>query len=707
MIVNRPVIIQSNVDFAKKSDVQGSTSIPAAVNFIRTNGHVTTGDTGAALYKRSSSEPSHEGKIQDAGNVWWEIAEPVIRPQMFGAVGDGVTDDRTAFVNALALGKPVFVPKSSTPYMISSAIALPANAVIYGEKGTEIKSSTVDAGIFGGTSVAGIRISRMKLTGCAGSAKAGRHAAINLDRCTDFHISDIDCEGWPDRGVMVEGDADTATYARRGVIEQVRWHDAQLPCRFSGAAVFIGEHTKDITVRDCDIDGADGGIYVQNSQTTVAFDVSGHKILNNRVRNAAQYGIILYMSGASVTITGAADNGSGLIRITAAAHGLSSGDQVLIASVTGTTEANGLHVVTVISSSTFDLRGSVFTNAYVSGGTVIRYNPIDTIVEGNTIEDVSGEPTVVNGMSGTFGAGIYCVGVGGFIVRGNVIRRSNTGTTTSSLAPAGIGINGLSGHAVIEGNLIEDCDWHGVYVVSSFSGSQATIANNTINRAKRVGVRGNESGGLTIANNVIRGRVGETTAQAIEVTASSAVSNVVITGNRARVYGPNRPLTVTLVSKLVCTGNHITNDAPAATTCELTYFNTVATGTITGNVFDGGLSGWAAFNLDDCTNTLIAGNYISMTDSGSARPCAKMLDTCTGSVFEASNILTVSRHENTSTGGKMHTRSTAATSGGKTRQVGDTIQNTAPSAGNPWMWIRIVAGTGVTSSDIKSVDLAA
>jgi hypothetical protein len=44
VIVNRPVIIQSNVDFAKKSDVQGSTGIPATVNFIRTVGYGVQGD---------------------------------------------------------------------------------------------------------------------------------------------------------------------------------------------------------------------------------------------------------------------------------------------------------------------------------------------------------------------------------------------------------------------------------------------------------------------------------------------------------------------------------------------------------------------------------------------------------------------------------------------------------------------------------------
>ncbi len=77
-----------------------------------------------------------------------------------------------------------------------------------------------------------------------------------------------------------------------------------------------------------------------------------------------------HASVANVAITGAANNGSGLIRITAAAHGLATSDKVVVYGVGGTAEANGKWTVTVITTSTFDLQGSTFTNAYTSGGTV-------------------------------------------------------------------------------------------------------------------------------------------------------------------------------------------------------------------------------------------------------------------------------------------------------------------------------------------------
>ncbi len=75
------------------------------------------------------------------------------------------------------------------------------------------------------------------------------------------------------------------------------------------------------------------------------------------------------LESGSVNVTGAADNGSGLIRITAVAHGLSTNNYASIENVLGTYEANNDWKVTVIGVDTFDLQGSTFLHAYVSGGT--------------------------------------------------------------------------------------------------------------------------------------------------------------------------------------------------------------------------------------------------------------------------------------------------------------------------------------------------
>ena len=81
----------------------------------------------------------------------------------------------------------------------------------------------------------------------------------------------------------------------------------------------------------------------------------------------------VYAENAGNAITGCADNGSGLIRVTSVAHGFSNGDYVRIYDVEGTTEANGVWVIEGVTANTFDLTGSSFSNAYTANGTADRY----------------------------------------------------------------------------------------------------------------------------------------------------------------------------------------------------------------------------------------------------------------------------------------------------------------------------------------------
>lgn len=111
--------------------------------------------------------------------------------------------------------------------------------------------------------------------------------------------------------------------------------------------------------------------------------------VGERVRNTVDNGFIYICTvagttGKSTAITGAANNGSGLIRITSVAHGLATGNGVSITGVLGTAEANGNWTVTVISADAYDLQGSAFVNAYTSGGTVVVNFPTTL---GNTVTD--------------------------------------------------------------------------------------------------------------------------------------------------------------------------------------------------------------------------------------------------------------------------------------------------------------------------------
>lgn len=76
------------------------------------------------------------------------------------------------------------------------------------------------------------------------------------------------------------------------------------------------------------------------------------------------------VSLALKAITNCVNSGAGLIRVTAVGHGLSTGNFVTVASVQGTSEANGQWTVTLVDANTVDLQASTFTNTYVSGGVI-------------------------------------------------------------------------------------------------------------------------------------------------------------------------------------------------------------------------------------------------------------------------------------------------------------------------------------------------
>src|SRR5258708_1632977 len=92
-----------------------------------------------------------------------------------------------------------------------------------------------------------------------------------------------------------------------------------------------------------------------------------------RTRGTETRTILVPTNPAALTITGAANNGSGLIRITytgTRSPALATGNIVAIANAGGTIEPNGSWVVTVIDAQDIDLQGSTFTNTYTSGGIV-------------------------------------------------------------------------------------------------------------------------------------------------------------------------------------------------------------------------------------------------------------------------------------------------------------------------------------------------
>ena len=80
------------------------------------------------------------------------------------------------------------------------------------------------------------------------------------------------------------------------------------------------------------------------------------------------------VTGTPTLIVSGTANAGGLIQITTTtAHGMATGTAVAISGVTGTTEANDNWGITSTGTNTFTLGASVFANAWISGGVVVKW----------------------------------------------------------------------------------------------------------------------------------------------------------------------------------------------------------------------------------------------------------------------------------------------------------------------------------------------
>ena len=67
-----------------------------------------------------------------------------VTPQMYGAVGDGVTDDSEAFIAALNSGKNLYIPAGK--YSLSKTLTIPRGTIVYGDSVTSKYTAMTNRG---------------------------------------------------------------------------------------------------------------------------------------------------------------------------------------------------------------------------------------------------------------------------------------------------------------------------------------------------------------------------------------------------------------------------------------------------------------------------------------------------------------------------------------------------------------------------------
>ena len=234
---------------------------------------------------------------------------------------------------------------------------------------------------------------------------------------------------------------------------------------------------------------AGGGVFIQ--------DASFCKIVQNSFHDAQTMPLITDAFGSSdITMWGSCV--SCVVDGNSSDSGASYG--VILQTVSGATQTarrNKIVNNTIVGS----LNYGILVYNYSNGTPPVVNNIYDTIISGNTIEEVYGYYNNPASGNKDYGAGIYILSAERTVVVGNSIRDVCKNTNGSTLTPAGISINATS-KAVVEANVIDTSAWYGVFVVDTLQlGSGANqasasyvpdgfivIKGNTIRNTSRHGI---------------------------------------------------------------------------------------------------------------------------------------------------------------------------------------------------------------------------
>lgn len=138
-----------------------------------------------------------ENKFSDALKL--KTIKDYVTPEMFGAVGDGVTDDSVSFQSAINSNRPVFLEKT---YLIDG-VNLITGTVVYGH-GTIIQK-TAQSPAFVSENTNNVIITGVRFVSKTGAFEERTNGAFLFSGCSNVNIYNVDCDSQADRNFVFNG----------------------------------------------------------------------------------------------------------------------------------------------------------------------------------------------------------------------------------------------------------------------------------------------------------------------------------------------------------------------------------------------------------------------------------------------------------------------------------------------------------------------
>lgn len=266
------------------------------------------------------------------------------------------------------------------------------------------------------------------------------------------------------------------------------------------------------------------GIGVYDSSTYAGGASSSVQIIGGNVITSETY------TYGNFPISGAANNGAGLIRITTASpNTYIDGDFVVVLSVGGVPNATGFWFVDKISATEFDLLGSTWAGAYTSGGITYYNNVLQAAID-TTAGDglvISGGPT----LRGEYGIRANLTSsVTGFIVSNTIIDRVRygaiqlSGTTSIGIGQVNITNNWLLGNGYPSTPSV-------IIDMTNITESAVLIQGNEIGAITGSCIQLTNTKGVIVSNNTIAS-CDQTQAGAYGIAVTGTAEGMILSGNR-------------------------------------------------------------------------------------------------------------------------------------------------------------------------------
>lgn len=505
-------------------------SVKLTVQTVRTGGFSAAGDGGGAIYRRVASEPAHEGKFQSADGAWWELAEKVVTPQMFGARGDGLVDDYPAFQRAMFFRR-VHVPAGN--YRLSDAVEMPSECTITGDgEVSKLISTGTNKRVLFADGKSGIHVSDLfiegNLTGL-GSTGPGANGGdgISFYDCTDFKVISCIFSKIGNSSGSSFANGLRGTFANGGHVDKNLFlEDCGGQPGNSGADISFGYYSSNLTITDnVSRSTMDIFIGVASVGTDGSGDTDNHIITGNRGYRAAgasgRHGILAPYAAKS---TYAVVSNNLMVGFNWCGIYVSAGNGEDIDSAGLTITGN---IIRYCGGGSVQ---NISAGIYVAGRN-------GAVCSSNLIEfsgfDPSGAPRAYQG------AGIKATNTSrDIVISDNVVKDSKNYGVSISHSHYGYVVQ----NCIVSGNLIKDSGSDGVYIaVSGTAGlHDALVQGNTIISEKHDanGIRVVYGSGATdlkrlkISNNIITSYISSAASDGIVHTLTDGAKNVLISHNQ-------------------------------------------------------------------------------------------------------------------------------------------------------------------------------